>query len=59
MMRAVLISPHSASTVVSKRERSVVLFPRSFNWFTRGEPLINVYEGARGYWAAGQSAGGC
>jgi hypothetical protein len=49
MMRAVLISPHSASTVISERERSVVLFPGSFNWFTRGEPLINVCEGARGY----------
>jgi len=31
---------HSASTVVSKRERSVALFPRSFDWFTGGEPLV-------------------
>src|ERR1700728_2653958 len=31
---------HSASAVVSKRERSVALFPRSFDWFTGGEPLV-------------------
>ena len=45
----VLISPHSASTVAAENERIVELFLRNFSRFTRGEPLINVYESVRGY----------
>ena len=45
----VLISPHSASTVAAENERIVELFLRNFRRFTSGEPLINVYEQARGY----------
>jgi glyoxylate/hydroxypyruvate reductase len=48
-LRNVLISPHSASTVAAENERIVELFLRNFRRFTSGEPLINVYEHARGY----------
>jgi glyoxylate/hydroxypyruvate reductase len=48
-LRNVLISPHSASTVAAENERIIELFLRNFRRFTRGEPLINVYEHARGY----------
>jgi len=48
-LRNVLISPHSASTVAAENERIVDLFLRNFRRFTSGEPLINVYEHARGY----------
>ena|ERR1700728_3483963 len=47
--RAVSISRHSVRTAASESERTVVPFLRNFNWFTRGEPLINIYEGARGH----------
>jgi glyoxylate/hydroxypyruvate reductase A len=48
-LRNVLISPHSASTVAAENERIVELFLRNFRRFTSGEPLINLYEHARGY----------
>ncbi|MEI8180867.1 D-2-hydroxyacid dehydrogenase [Aestuariivirga sp.] len=45
----VLISPHSASTVAAENSRIIDIFLDNLGRFTRGEPLRNSYESARGY----------
>ena len=48
-MDNVLISPHSASTVVEENERLTGLFLDNLARFTAGRPLSNLYEAERGY----------
>jgi len=45
----VLLSPHSASTLVTENAALVDLFIRNLGLFQAGEPLINRYDRARGY----------
>jgi glyoxylate/hydroxypyruvate reductase len=48
-MPNVLISPHSASTVTSENTRLTDLFCENLIRYTRGEPLLNVFDRERLY----------
>lgn len=48
-MPNVLLSPHSASTVASENARLTDLFCANLTRYTRGEPLLNVFDRERLY----------
>ena len=48
-MDNVLLSPHTASTVVGENARLTELFIDNLDRFTSGQPLRNVYDPQRGY----------
>jgi phosphoglycerate dehydrogenase-like enzyme len=48
-MPNVIVSPHSASTVVQENDRLVVLFIENLHRYLDGRPLVNVFEHARRY----------
>jgi phosphoglycerate dehydrogenase-like enzyme len=48
-MPNVIISPHSASTVVKENDRLVDLFIENLHRYLDGRPLINVFNHQRGY----------
>ena len=48
-MGNVLISPHSASTVVAENQRITDLFCENLRRWLRNDELVNVYDPARGY----------
>jgi phosphoglycerate dehydrogenase-like enzyme len=45
----VIISPHSASTVTAENGRIVDIFLDNLGRFLDGRPLINLFDGERGY----------
>lgn len=45
----VIISPHSASTVVQENDRLVELFIDNLHRYLDGRPLVNVFDPRRGY----------
>lgn len=45
----VIISPHSASTVMAENARIVDIFLDNLGRLSRGEPFRNLYEPSRGY----------
>jgi phosphoglycerate dehydrogenase-like enzyme len=45
----VIVSPHSASTVVLENDRLVDLFVDNLHRYLDGRPLINVYDPRKGY----------
>src|SRR5215831_2219300 len=48
-MPNVIISPHSASTVVEENDRLVELFVDNLHRYLDGRPLVNVFDPGRGY----------
>jgi phosphoglycerate dehydrogenase-like enzyme len=48
-MPNVIISPHSASTVVQENDRLVDLFIENLHRYLDGRPLTNVFDHARRY----------
>ena len=48
-LQNVIISPHSASTVVTENRDIVTLFIENLGRLRRGEPLRNVYDRVAGY----------
>jgi phosphoglycerate dehydrogenase-like enzyme len=44
-----IISPHSASTVVKENERLVDLFIENLHRYLDGRPLVNVFDCERRY----------
>lgn len=48
-MPNVIVSPHSASTVVQENDRLVELFIDNLHRHLDGRPLVNVFDPARGY----------
>lgn len=48
-MPNVIVSPHSASTVVQENDRLVDLFIENLHRYLDGRPLINVFDHARTY----------
>ena len=48
-MPNVIVSPHSASTVVEENDRLVDLFVDNLHRYLDGRPLINVYDPRRRY----------
>jgi phosphoglycerate dehydrogenase-like enzyme len=48
-MPNVIISPHSASTVLQENERLVDLFIENLHRYLDGRPLINVFDHGRRY----------
>jgi len=48
-MPNVIISPHSASTVVQENDRLVDLFIENLHRYLDGRPLVNVFDHARRY----------
>jgi phosphoglycerate dehydrogenase-like enzyme len=48
-MRNVIVSPHSASTVVQENDRLVDLFVDNLHRYLDGRPLVNVFDPGRGY----------
>lgn len=45
----VIVSPHSASTVVQENERITDIFIENLHAYRDGKPLRNVYDASRGY----------
>jgi phosphoglycerate dehydrogenase-like enzyme len=45
----VLVSPHSASTVVTENARLTDLFCENLRRYIRGDPLLNVFDRTRLY----------
>ncbi len=45
----VLVSPHSASTVDTENEKLTALFCENLRRYTRGEPLLNLFDRERMY----------
>jgi glyoxylate/hydroxypyruvate reductase A len=48
-MPNVIVSPHSASTVIKENERLVELFIENLHRYLDGRPLVNVFDHARRY----------
>jgi phosphoglycerate dehydrogenase-like enzyme len=48
-MPNVIVSPHSASTVVQENDRLVDLFIDNLHRFLDGRPLVNVFDHGRRY----------
>lgn len=48
-MPNVIVSPHSASTVVQENDRLVDLFIENLHRYLDGRPLVNVFDHARSY----------
>jgi glyoxylate/hydroxypyruvate reductase len=48
-MPNVIVSPHSASTVVQENDRLVELFVDNLHRYLDGRPLVNVFDAGRGY----------
>jgi phosphoglycerate dehydrogenase-like enzyme len=48
-MPNVIVSPHSASTVVEENDRIVDLFIDNLHRFLDGQPLVNLFDHARKY----------
>jgi glyoxylate/hydroxypyruvate reductase A len=48
-MHNVIVSPHSASTVVQENDHLVDLFIENLHRYLDGRPLINLFDHARGY----------
>lgn len=48
-MPNVIVSPHSASTVVQENDRLVELFVDNLRRYLDGRPLVNVFDPGRGY----------
>ncbi len=48
-MPNVIVSPHSASTVVQENDRLVDLFIENLHRYLDGRPLVNVFDHARRY----------
>jgi phosphoglycerate dehydrogenase-like enzyme len=48
-MPNVIVSPHSASTVVEENDRVVDLFIENLHRYLDGKPLVNVFDHARRY----------
>jgi len=48
-MPNVIVSPHSASTVVQENDRIVDLFIENLRRYLDGRPLVNLFDHARKY----------
>jgi phosphoglycerate dehydrogenase-like enzyme len=48
-MPNVIVSPHSASTVVQENDRLVDLFIENLRRYFDGRPLVNLFDHARKY----------
>jgi phosphoglycerate dehydrogenase-like enzyme len=48
-MPNVIVSPHSASTVVQENDRLVDLFIENLHRYLDGRPLVNLFDHARRY----------